>query len=589
MKAHCYAVLACFLLIFMMPRAAMAGEVQYLEPLTGSRITLPAEFAANTNESERSGQYGKVHTWVLDGAQPDAVQFDVAVKEINAKSMADLLRKSIMDADNADKCTVRDLTPNHLELDEVQTFMGKKDFLRHWFWLLNDGSCLHAQLQSKSADRMGLADAVSIEFAAEKGSAGLEFMTVFPESPADKESVTGEWRNAESGVRLLACGPNLLRFSDTDGVALAFGLYNPVRQQCALWGNGSKNCSVEKKQGADSLTIRGSDGLDGIYVRIADGDSSSGATAGTASSAQDGFRGDWENDSEFCQLKISRSGVTVQTAHGMKVYEGYTITSDGLQMAGNTMIRKNADNGLVMDGVKGVFWPVGQGKGVSQFAAFAPYNGSWNNETASISIQIKNKGMAYSKPDGAGVSTCSVDDKGVLHALKSTGHIDAQSGNLVFEGIPGEFVRKGGSQAAKADESGLTVLAKDADITNAPGVILEGPEDAQNLGGWKQNSAIVAVFPVSLPQAGSYSLSLNCSREPQSEALVSVAAGSDNGQRVDIPISFTGGWGNYKQFSSSGTLALPAGETMLYVTTGDPSKGDYLMNMRSITLTPAGN
>ena len=43
---------------------------------------------------------------------------------------------------------------------------------------------------------------------------------------------------------------------------------------------------------------------------------------------------------------------------------------------------------------------------------------------------------------GFGAGTCDVDEEGYLSAMGKRGRLDLQSGNLVFDEIPGEFARQ---------------------------------------------------------------------------------------------------------------------------------------------------
>jgi len=45
------------------------------------------------------------------------------------------------------------------------------------------------------------------------------------------------------------------------------------------------------------------------------------------------------------------------------------------------------------------------------------------------------------RPTAYGGLTVSVDEEGYLSAMGKRGRLDPRSGNLVFDGIPGEFVR----------------------------------------------------------------------------------------------------------------------------------------------------
>ena len=92
-------------------------------------------------------------------------------------------------------------------------------------------------------------------------------------------------------------------------------------------------------------------------------------------------------------------------------------------------------------------------------------------------------------------------------------------------------------------------------------------------------------FHLTGKEQGSYRVTILSSRGGGGSAVVLVSAGKGENQRVEIPIESTDGWGDYKSFTSSSTLFLPAGGATLRVQTGDTFRGEYLMNLRSITLT----
>ncbi len=588
MRSVYYVVFVCCILVLGVSCIEAVASDRALEPLTGSRITFPAAFASGAEESEQPGQFGTVHSWVQNGAENDAVQFDMSVKEVGAKSIADVLNTILFEPDVTEKYVVRELSKNHIVLDETHTFIAETTYLRHWAWLLDDGSYFYAVFQTKDVNKRALADEFTIAFAAQKGTADLSLMTVFPRQTDDPQSVTGTWRNPENGMLLDVYGDVLMNFYQQDGAPRAYGYYSSTWKQCDLWNTEAKRCSVQTGTSPESIAIGGADGINGNYVRVADEAATAPAPSFLQTADKDSLRGTWENNTQFCTLLITRSSVNVTTKNGLRVYEGYTVTPEGLRVASDIQIRKTGDGGLLMDGYDGVFYRTGEGKGVSKYADFKPYNGSWENTKAVISLSIKNGGMAFSRDKTAGISTCSVDEEGYLHALKSRGHIDSESGNLIFDDIEGEFVRK--SSPPKADtettasQSRYILRAKDADLRRAPSLILEGSSSEQNLGGWQQKVENVVSFDINIEKAGDYRVGLFCSREPKENAVVSVSVGDGQNQTVTIPLSTTGNWANYRTFQSKSFLSLPAGQGTLYIQTGDATRGDHLMNLRSVTL-----
>ena len=129
------------------------------------------------------------------------------------------------------------------------------------------------------------------------------------------------------------------------------------------------------------------------------------------------------------------------------------------------------------------------------------------------------------------------------------------------------------------------MTADAADRSEAEGLVLEPDTPPRNLGGWRQDGEYVVKFHLTVKEQGSYRVTILSSRDGGGSAVVLVSAGKVEEQRVEIPITSTDSWGNYKTFASSSTLFLPAGGATLRVQTGDTFKGEYLMNLRSITLT----
>lgn len=448
----------CCLILLALPGMAKANEpVVYVEPLTGSRITLPLEFSENTNTAEISGQYGKSIQWVRNAMQPDAANFDVSVKEVGAKSINDVLNAMVFRPQDTKEYSILELSANSIVIDRREESFGDVEFSRHWAWLLDDGSFLHVVLIVKAEQDKRLADAAVIEFGAEKNEKSPGLMTAFAAPDKTEMPFAGKWRNAKTQTLLEGYGKALLNFRAPDGAPLAFGYNDVFWESVTLWGTDVSKCGLVAETPDKIVLSNAGEQLDGEYERLAD---EGWAEPKTPVYEEGDLRGEWENDTEFCLLQITRSGINVNTETSSASYGGYEVTPEGLRFGPDDLyIRATPDGGLVMDGRPGVFYRAGQGKGVSRFEKFAPYNGSWVNKETNIRLMIENGGTAYTEGDSVGVSTASVDADGYLHTMQSRAHIDPDSGNLVFEriesedGIEGVFVREGGGAEDEANKS----------------------------------------------------------------------------------------------------------------------------------------
>ena len=420
MKRIPHALFLCFLLLAL-PSLAAAEPVIYVEPLTGTRVTLPDEFSSNTDTATASRDYGEAHIWVKDRMTDNSVQFDVSVYAIKARSMYDVLEQTLssLDMDHRNY-EMRELSANHAVFDEVTRSMGEKVYCRYWVWLLEDGSYVRAKLASGSeANKQRYEDAISFAFGTKGGKA---LMTEFPAPDAEREPLAGTWRNEKTGVVLEVYGKGVCNFLNGEGQTLAAGYHSAILRRVTFWGENGGSGSMWSDSPAE-IGVSVDKGFDGPYVRV-------------------------EGEKKAAPAETQRQPAPEKKAEG-----------------------------------------------------------------------------AY------------------------------------------------------------TLLADDADCSEAQGLVLEPDTPPRNLGGWRQDGGHVVKFVFSVEKEGSYRVAILSSRDQAGDAVVLVNAGEEENQRAEIPIKSTGGWGHYKTFASGSPLFLPAGEATLRVETGDPDQGDYLMNLRSITLT----
>ena len=602
MKSACHLIIVRHVLLLALTAAAAAAfaaePVVYIEPMTGTRILLPPEFAINTTEGTQPGQYGMVHYWVINPMQDDSVQFNVGVNEIRATSMAEVLEGILFRPDETASYAILELSANHIKLDEEKESFGKKEFRRHWAWLLEDGSYLYALLSEKNAIGKRFSDAVAITFGSDADEKSISLIGALPAPDRGKAPLAGDWRNTENGIRLQVYGDSLLDFRAADGASLAAGYLDAFWGNITFWDAVSGNASPQKgdlkTETPEALSISGHAALNGRYERLPEAAHADLKPPARFAGDHD-FLGEWENDTEYCTLRITRASVEARTNTGFQQFSGYDATPEGLRLGSDVSIRPVTDGGIVMDGYAGVFYRSGTGRGADRFAEFRPYNGDWINEKAGISFSVKDGGIAYARGDTFGFGACSVDEYGYLVALDSRGRIMPESGRLVFEGMEGAFIRRAGSEDApedtrpssrKEEESAPTyeLSAEDADLSDAPDLILEPDTPPHNLGGWLQQGNNVAAFHFTVEVDGLYAAKLWCSREISGSALVLLDAGDGEGRKTTVHVPNTGTWSTYGKYDAATPLRIPAGKATLRVMTADPSRGSYLINLRSIQL-----
>jgi hypothetical protein len=130
----------------------------------------------------------------------------------------------------------------------------------------------------------------------------------------------------------------------------------------------------------------------------------------------------------------------------------------------------------------------------------------------------------------------------------------------------------------------IELFAGDADLSEAPDVVVEG--DPENLGGWKSDNTVI--FNANVPKAGSYRIILIYSKEESvgDKANLRVTVPDYAEHLVDLPPTGSD-WSNYEE-RSTGIYKLPAGGVRLILASEEPDGKSYVMNLRSIKVTPPG-
>jgi hypothetical protein len=383
------------------------------------------------------GQYGMIHT-AMNGAPGESdAQIEISVQDAWAKSIHDVLARMIFDLDKFDAYEITECSENTIKVRETKEWFGEYSWVYHQGWLLDDGSFLYVAHSTTDEANRQYDSEIKVEFAAENGSEPLALMTDFDYARAGNDSLSGVWRGvpgeASENFRLDVFGNFIFLFKDEHEKQAAHARYQWLWKKLDL--NGKELYVTADSE--EEITIWGDGFPSGRYKPDAAARHSAGADT---KETEYRYRGEWENDTIFCQLKIGRSSVTIGDNDSFSS-GSYTESEDGL-LFGETRIRPADDGGLSVDGYEGVFYRVGLGKGASRFADLAPYRGSWINKKTGMELGIQDGFYGTMDKDGVvGMGTCAVDGEGNLQLMGSSGHIDAESGHLIIGGIDGFFER----------------------------------------------------------------------------------------------------------------------------------------------------
>jgi hypothetical protein len=148
-----------------------------------------------------------------------------------------------------------------------------------------------------------------------------------------------------------------------------------------------------------------------------------------------------------------------------------------------------------------------------------------------------------------------------------------------------------GMKIVGAAAPGIVLLPKDADLSEAPGVLVEPDAAPFNLGGWR--SGAVVIFNVTPPKAGRYAVSVVYSKKeadgdpgPLSVLVWHRGRKTQTDLRLTAQLPATGPeWDVYRE-EKLGTLELPEGTTPLALLSQTEADGKYVMNLRELRLAP---
>ncbi len=135
----------------------------------------------------------------------------------------------------------------------------------------------------------------------------------------------------------------------------------------------------------------------------------------------------------------------------------------------------------------------------------------------------------------------------------------------------------------------IILYPQDANLRYAPGVIVEPRKPPYNLGGWRGNAYVI--FPVQVPQAGTFTVSIVYSRNANHSATVQVVGtptlseqDMEHAPHFTASLPATGNnWSNYIR-RDLGTLTLPQGKSYLMLSDWDEVTNQHLMNLREVHL-----
>jgi hypothetical protein len=142
-------------------------------------------------------------------------------------------------------------------------------------------------------------------------------------------------------------------------------------------------------------------------------------------------------------------------------------------------------------------------------------------------------------------------------------------------------------------EAVITLSVTNADLSDAPGVVVEPNSPPYNLGSWKKGATPVFRFQVKKP--GEYTIKYLYSKQDDGSGparmqvfFVSRPARSSGTVAVEFPV--TGGdWSNYAELTdNSTTITLGEGPAEIHIEPDQDDENEYMINLRSITLYYAG-
>ncbi|MCL2010733.1 MAG: ankyrin repeat domain-containing protein [Synergistaceae bacterium] len=135
-------------------------------------------------------------------------------------------------------------------------------------------------------------------------------------------------------------------------------------------------------------------------------------------------------------------------------------------------------------------------------------------------------------------------------------------------------------------ETGYVLKAEDADLSEAPDVIVEG--SPSNLGGWRVGNKVS--FSVDLKNPGGYTVFLDYSKQEYDgdhANLKMTFKNEESGSSMSVgaPLPYTGdSWANYEYHEFSTLWPLEAGKTIISLESANPEGVGHVMNLRSVTI-----
>jgi hypothetical protein len=233
---------------------ARDGGLSYVEPITGSRVTLPDIFEG-AEQLEMGGQYGMNEVFVLDRMLESQAQVNISVNEISANSLDDVFEWLIFETYHGG-FDVRAKTENYLCLYEEAEFFGEVSFRHHYAYLLDNGSCFYVLYNTKNENMKDYGEAIAIEFAAESGEGCLGLMASIRYAP--ERPIAGVWHEPINDIWLDIPGGALYGLYNGEGHVLQLGACDDFGSETLYYElTGSTSVYIYDSQ---SLEISGIDG-----------------------------------------------------------------------------------------------------------------------------------------------------------------------------------------------------------------------------------------------------------------------------------------------------------------------------------------
>ena len=142
------------------------------------------------------------------------------------------------------------------------------------------------------------------------------------------------------------------------------------------------------------------------------------------------------------------------------------------------------------------------------------------------------------------------------------------------------------TDSSREDEAEYVLKAEDADLSEAPDVIVEG--SPPNLGGWRVGNKVS--FSVDLKQPGGYTVFLDYSKQEYDGDYANLKMTfkneeSGSSMSVTAPLADTGdSWADYVHHEFCSVWPLEAGKTTVSLESANPEGDGYVMNLRSVII-----